>query len=76
MARKKKTEESGVAELVEGTVEYERQQHFDREKAAYEERTGEKVAYELDAPLTSTPLPSETVREIEDETVDETGGEG
>jgi hypothetical protein len=58
MAKKKKIE-TDAGELpapVEGTVEYERQRHFEEQKAGYEARTGEKVIYELDAPLTSTPL--------------------
>lgn len=68
MAKKKK-DETDVVEVVPGTVEYERQQFFEREKAAYEERTGEKVSYELDAPLTSTPL-----LEVSSEKSEDAGG--
>jgi hypothetical protein len=55
MAKKKK-DESDVKEVLPGTVEHARQEYFEREKAAYEERTGETVNFELSAPLTSTPL--------------------
>lgn len=71
---KKKKDESGVAEVVEGTVEHARQQYFDKEKAAYEERTGETVNFELPAPLKSTPLP-ETVEAVEEESEDAGGSE-
>lgn len=54
----KKKESDGAVEIKPGTVEWERQQFFEREKAAYEERTGEKVNYVPPAPLTSTPLPA------------------
>lgn len=55
MAKKKKDQDE-VPELVPGTVEHARAEFFAREKAAYEERTGETVSFELDTPLTSTPL--------------------
>lgn len=73
MARKKK-DETEVAGPVPGTVEYERAAFFAREKAAYEERTGETVSYELDTPLTSTPIAAEDERpETGDESQDEEG---
>ncbi len=58
MARKKKDESTGdgPVEIVEGTVEHAAREHFEREKAAYEERTGEKVNFVPPHPLTSTPL--------------------
>lgn len=39
-----------------GTVEGAARDFFEKEKAAYEERTGEKVIYEPPVPLTRTPL--------------------
>lgn len=54
MARTKKTEV--VADDLEGTVEGLARDHFEREKAAYEERTGVKVNYVPPAPLTRTPI--------------------
>jgi|GEM_PF-4563153 len=54
---KKKTSENGAIEIVPGTEEHAAREFFANEKAAYEERTGEKVHYELAHPLTSTPLP-------------------
>lgn len=76
MAKKKSVETEGP---VPGTVEYERLRHFEREKAAYEERTGEKVGYELDAPLTSTLIikqePAEAVEPADDEISPSTEGE-
>lgn len=75
MARKKKDDET-VSGPVPGTVEYERAAFFAREKAAYEERTGEKVWFELDAPLTSTPMAAEDERrETGDESPAEEEGE-
>jgi hypothetical protein len=75
---KKKTEE--VTGPKPGTVEYARQEFFEKEKAAYEERTGEKVNYELDAPLTETPIAEDAGEppavQSEAEAVEETGGEG
>jgi hypothetical protein len=55
MAKRKQVEEA-VDGPLEGTVEHARLQHFEKEKAAYEERTGETVNYQPDAPLTSTPI--------------------
>ncbi len=68
MAKKKK-DESGVVEVLPGTVEHARQEYFAREKAAYEERTGETVNFELSAPLTSTPI-------VEPASEDESEGPG
>lgn len=57
MARAKKNQtDDGDLEILPGTQEFATREHFAKEKAAYEERTGETVNYELDAPLTSTPL--------------------
>lgn len=41
-----------------GTVEYEARVHWEREKAAYEERTGEKVEYEPPFDPGRTPVTS------------------
>lgn len=60
MARRKKSEEA-VADSLEGTVEGLARDHFEKEKAAYEAATGEKVTYEPPMPTTRTPL-SETRR--------------
>lgn len=73
MARKKKVEEGGPIEPVEGTVEYLAKQHFDREVAAYEERTGTKVNAYLPVPLTSTPI--EEVTELQSDEVPEAKNE-
>lgn len=73
MAKKK-----NVGEILPGTVEEARQAYFDREKAAYEERTGETVTYELDTPLTSTPLAvnSEQGTVNSEEAAADAGGDG
>jgi hypothetical protein len=63
MSRKKKSEGTGPVEILPGTVEYACREHFEREKAGYEARTGIKVDYELAHPLTSTPLPAEESEE-------------
>ncbi len=59
MARRKKSDvvEDGPVEIVEGTVEWKAREHFEREKAAYEERTGIPCNSVPPHPLTSTPLP-------------------
>lgn len=59
MAKKKRDE--AVADGLEGTVEGLAQDHFEREKAAYEERTGEKVWFQPPTPLTRTPIGEEPV---------------
>ncbi len=47
-----------------GTVEGLARDHFEREKAAYEERTGQKVEYVPPMPVTRTPI-EETVESDE-----------
>ena len=42
---------------LDGTVEGLARDHFEKEKAAYEERTGQKVEFEPPVPVTRTPLP-------------------
>lgn len=54
MAKKKETEV--VADDLSGTVEGLRRERFEREKAYYEQRTGEKCNYVMPAPVTRTPL--------------------
>lgn len=46
------------ADDLQGTVEGAARDHFEREKAAYEERTGQKVEFVPPMPLTRTPLPA------------------
>ena len=60
MAKKSKAKVTGPVEILPGTVEYACREHFEREKAGYEARTGIKVDYELAQPLTSTPLAEES----------------
>lgn len=83
MARKKREDE--VIDDLDGTVEGQAREHFEREKKAYEERTGETVEFVPPVPVTRTPvkssqsLPSDGVAESEDETgadATETEGEG
>lgn len=79
MSKRKKVEETAeIPGPVPGTVEFERKQHFEKEKAAYEARTGEKVSYELDAPLTSTPIAEEADEGVRtpSEPADDAEGEG
>jgi hypothetical protein len=52
MARKKEQTDD-----LAGTVEGLARDHFEREKAAYEERTGEKVQFVPPTPVTRTPIP-------------------
>lgn len=63
MARTKRTE--AVADSLEGTVEGLALDHFDKEKAAYEARTGEKVEYVPAMPTTRTPLSPKSVESVE-----------
>lgn len=64
MAKKKK--ETEVVDDLEGTVEGQAREFFEREKAAYEERTGETVNYELPTPVTRTPIePASSEQEAE-----------
>ena len=73
MARKSK-EKTEAVEIMPGTQEFATREFLAREKAAYEERTGEKVAWEPDHPLTSTPLAVEVERpETGDESQEEEG---
>jgi len=55
MARRKHESEA-VADDLTGTVEGLALDHFEREKAAYEERTGETVLFVSPVPLTRTPV--------------------
>lgn len=73
---KKKDKEVEAVEIVEGTQEWKTREFLAREKAAYEERTGETVKWELDAPLTSTPIAEPVTAEVVEEAADEAGGEG
>ena len=68
MARKTKNTDD-----LTGTVEGLALDHFEREKAAYEERTGTTVEYVPPMPVTRTPI--ETADEPESET-DETSKTG
>lgn len=61
MARKKKDGE--VVDDFDGTVEGLARDHFEREKAAYEERTGQKVWFEPPVPVERTPIQAESVEE-------------
>jgi hypothetical protein len=67
MAKKDK-----AVEIRPGTQEFATREHFAKEKAAYEKRTGETVNFELGHPLTSTPLEgdaqkSRTLKELKAE---------
>lgn len=55
MARKKNIDDM---DDLAGTVEGLARDHFEREKAAYEERTGQKVEYVPPMPVTRTPVES------------------
>ncbi len=55
MARKKNIDDM---DDLAGTVEGLARDHFEREKAAYEERTGTKVEYVPPVPVTRTPVES------------------
>lgn len=53
MARKKNIDDM---DDLAGTVEGLARDHFEMEKAAYEERTGQKVEYVPPMPVTRTPI--------------------
>lgn len=55
MARRKRKAEAVVDDLA-GTVEGLARDHFEREKADYEKRTGEKVLFVPPIPVTRTPI--------------------
>lgn len=71
MARKRKFGETD--DDLAGTVEGLARDHFEREKAAYEERTGQEVRFEPPVPVTRTPLAAEPA---EEEPVAEIAAEG
>lgn len=60
MAKKKINEEPATetpfAAELEGTVEGLALEHFERERRAYEQRTGERVRFTPGVPVTRTPL--------------------
>jgi hypothetical protein len=56
MAKKKEP-----ADELAGTVEGLARDHFEKEKAAYEERTGQKVLFEPPVPVSRTPLTPDPV---------------
>ena len=62
MARKKNIDDM---DDLAGTVEGLARDHFEREKAAYEERTGQKVEYVPPMPVTRTPIKEESVESSE-----------
>lgn len=64
--------------IMPGSVEEAARDHFEREKAAYEERTGEKCNYYFPAPLQSTPMPAsaEPVEPVESADEQEVSTEG
>lgn len=68
MARKKKEDgPAGSGDDLAGTVEGLRRANFEREKAAYEKRTGERVTYVPGVPTTRTPIVSDEGRVTSDE---------
>lgn len=69
MARKKETDE------LAGTVEGLARDHFEREKAAYEERTRQKVEFVPPTPVTRTPIPEPVEYNEPAETEDAAGDE-
>lgn len=71
MAKKKQTaaEAADVDDLA-GTVEGLARDHFEREKAAYEERTGLKVEYVPGVPTTRTPILEDSDQEPADDDSD------
>lgn len=71
MAKKRKADE--ISDDLEGTVEGLARDHFEREKAEYEKRTGQKVEFEPPVPLTRTPIAAEPA---EEQPVVETTAEG
>lgn len=79
MAKKKET--GVVADDLSGTVEGLRRERFEREKAYYEQRTGEKCNYVMPAPVTRTPLKQsielgESIESVESVDVEESSAEG
>lgn len=58
MAKRKKSETP--ADDLAGTVEGQARDFFEREKAAVEERTGEKVKFVPPTPTTRTPIKEKT----------------
>lgn len=74
MARTKKTE--AVADSLDGTVEGLALAHFEKEKAAYEARTGEKVLFEPAMPLSRTPLSPKSAEPAESSESEDISAEG
>jgi len=61
MARKRKFGETD--DDLAGTVEGLARDHFEKEKAEYEKRTGQKVWFEPPIPATRTPIEAEPLEE-------------
>jgi len=59
----KKKDAAVEADELTGTVEGLARDHWEREKAAYEERTGTKVEFVPPRPTTRTPIDPEPVEE-------------
>lgn len=74
MARKRK-DEAEVDDL-DGTVEGLARDHFEREKAEYEKRTGKKVEFEPPVPLTRTPIAAAPAEPAAEEQPAEIAAEG
>lgn len=77
MARRKA--EEVIGDGLAGTVEGLARDHFEREKAAYEARTGETVNYYKPVPLTRTPIGAavvETVEPVDSAETQEVSAEG
>lgn len=68
MARRKVEEPAGD---LAGTVEGLAAEHFEREKTAYEERTGKEVKYVPGVPVTRTPIAAEDESTAAAEQVDQ-----
>lgn len=78
---KKKVEDEVVVDDLEGTVEGLARDHFLRDAAEAEARTGIKCNYYWPDPLTRTPLPKAVPEvpesaELQSETADEAEGDG
>ena len=58
---------------LKGTVEGAALDHFEREKRAYEERTGQTVEFVPPMPLTRTPLPATEMKDTAEADTAETG---
>lgn len=69
MAKKKK--DFTEVDDLDGTVEGQAREFFEKEKAGYEERTGETVNYELPTPVTRTPIEVEPASETADAAAEE-----